>query len=108
MVYVSARSAWVALVARSRRRHSDPGCRGQRPARPISWVGSSSAGHKVAAVKLCELFCAMRAGLNTTELIAVRCLNPLCQPSFCDESHSAATKNLDRSRTRVFRANFPR
>jgi hypothetical protein len=52
--------------------------------------------------------CAMRAGLNTPELIAVRCLNPLCQRSSCDESHSAVTKNLDRLRTGVYRANFPR
>jgi hypothetical protein len=40
----------------SRQRHSDPSCRGPRPARRISWVRSSRAGHKVAAVRLREFF----------------------------------------------------
>ena len=52
----SAHSVRVALVARSRRRHSDPSRRGPRRARPISWLGSSRAGHKVAAVKRREFF----------------------------------------------------
>jgi hypothetical protein len=46
----------VALVARSRRRHSDPSRLGQDRTRRILWLGSSSAGHKVAAVKLREFF----------------------------------------------------
>jgi hypothetical protein len=50
----------------------------------------------------------MRVSLNTIELSAYRCLNPLRKPSSCDEDHSAATKILDRLRTKVFRANFPR
>jgi hypothetical protein len=44
---------------------------------------------------------------NTAELIAVHCSNPLCKPSFRDEDHGAATKNLDWLRTKVFRANCP-
>jgi hypothetical protein len=39
-----------------------------------------------------RVLCAMRVSLNTPELSAFRCLNPLCKPSFCDENHSAATK----------------
>jgi hypothetical protein len=50
----------------------------------ISWFGSSRAGHKVAAVKLREVFSAMRVGLNTAELIAFHCLNSPRKPSFCD------------------------
>jgi hypothetical protein len=52
MVYVSAHSAWVALVA-----PVEATAFGPKPPRPktagrISWVRSSRAGHKVAAVKL--------------------------------------------------------
>jgi hypothetical protein len=60
----------------------------------LAGVGSAlSAGHDLTETQAYPNDCDQ--GLNTTELIAVRCLNPLCQPSFCDESHSAATKNLD-------------
>jgi hypothetical protein len=56
MVFVSAHSAWVALVA-----PIEATAFGPKPPRPktagrISWVGSSRAGHKVAAVKLREVF----------------------------------------------------
>jgi hypothetical protein len=86
---------------------------GPKPPRPktagrISWGRIIQVGTQSGRSQAVRALCAMRAGLNTTELIALRCLNPLCQLSFCDESHSAATKNLDRLRTKVFRANFPR
>jgi hypothetical protein len=50
--------------------------------------GTQSGRSQAASV-----LCAMRAELNTAELIAVRCLNPLCQPSFCDEDDER-NKNL--------------
>jgi hypothetical protein len=88
----SAHSVRVALVARSRRRHSDPSRRGPRRARPISWLGSSRAGHKVAAVKRREFFARRALAFNTAELIAFHWLSFPRKPSFCDGDHSAPRK----------------
>jgi hypothetical protein len=85
-----------------------PSRRGPRPGRPYFGGRIIQGGTQSGRSQAERGLCAMRAGLNTGELIAVRCSNPLCTPSFCDESHSAATKNLDRLRTKVFRAIFPR
>jgi hypothetical protein len=69
---------------------------GPKPPRPqtagrISWIRSSRARDKVAAVKLRELY-AMRVSLNTAELLAFHRLNFPRKPSFCDEDHSAPRK----------------
>jgi hypothetical protein len=107
MVYVSAHSvrvAWWPVEATAfgpklpRPKTGTPNFVG-----PIIQGGTQSGRSQATRV-----FCATRVSLNTTELIAVRCLNPLCQPSFCNEPQGAATKNLDWLRTKVFRANFPR
>ena len=90
----SVYSVRVASVARSpgdgiraQAAAAQDGGRGQfrgldHPGRDTKWPQSS-----------CERSCAMCVSLNTTELIAFRCSNPLCKSSFCDENHIAARKS---------------
>jgi hypothetical protein len=60
--------------------------------------GGTQSGRSQAA----RVLCAMRVSLNTSELSAFHWRNSPRKPSFCDEDHSAATKNLAWLRTKSF------
>ena len=74
MVYVSAHSAWVALVARSRQRRSDQAAAAQD--RRLHFVGRIiQGGTQSGRSQAARVLWATCVGLNTTELIALRRLN---------------------------------
>ena len=73
-VYVSAHSAWVALVARSRQRRSDQAAAAQD--RRLHFVGRIiQGGTQSGRSQAARVLWATCVGLNTTELIALRRLN---------------------------------
>jgi hypothetical protein len=60
--------------------------------------GGTQSGRSQAA----RVLCAMRVSLNTSELSAFHWRNSPRKPSFCDEDHSAATRNLAWLRPKSF------